>query len=298
MRKTSISVAFAVALLALLTGCHGSENSVTGTPSGNSVLTGQVVMTGDLSGSSPAGISVSSNGQVATTDNAGRFTFIGINSVGGGMISTMSTSKSLKFHFTRNDGIDAEGNVAINAASVTVQLQKHQATMVATGQQKRELEGKVTKISDTSITVNDASSHGDVTAAIDNSTVIRKGNTALTAKDISVGDQVHVKAAVQSDGSLTAFEIMVQDNGNGGGDGQTKELEGPIVDVSSSSITVHNASTASDVKAAITSSTVIRKGNTTLKWSDLHKGDQVHVKTTGSGDSLTATEIMLQNPAS
>lgn len=79
--------------------------------------------------------------------------------------------------------------------------------------------------------------------------------------------------------------------------GQTKELEGPIVAISSGSITVHNASTNSDVKATITGSTVIRKGNTTLKWSDLKVGDRVHVKTTGSSDALTATEIMLQNPA-
>jgi hypothetical protein len=106
-----------------------------------------------------------------------------------------------------------------------------------------------------------------------------------------------VKAAVQSDGSLLAFDIMKQGGSDNGG-GQTKELEGPIVDVSSSSITVHNASTASDVKAKIDDKTIIRKGNTTLKPSDLHKGDLVHVKTTGSGDSLTATEIMLQNPAS
>jgi hypothetical protein len=84
--------------------------------------------------------------------------------------------------------------------------------------------------------------------------------------------------------------------GTGGTGGQTKELEGLITAVSDTSITVMNASTNSPVTAAITSSTVIRKGNTRLTAKDLKVGDRVHVKTTGSGDSLTATEIMRQNP--
>jgi len=292
-----MSLAVAVALLALLSGCHhSSESSLTAPPSGTSVLSGQVIMTGDAAGMSAAGITVSSSGQVATTDAAGRFTFIGINSVGGGMF--VAESNDLSFSFTRNDGINAHGTVAANAASVTVQLQKHSATMVSTGQQKRELEGKITKISSSSITVDDASTGGDVTAAINSSTVIRSGNQALTANDLKVGDQVHVKATVESDRTLTAFEIMKQSSGDGSGSGETQELEGKITKVSSDSITVNNASTGGPVTAKITDSTVIRKGNTTLKASDLHVGDQVHVKTTGSGDSLTATEIIVQNPAS
>jgi hypothetical protein len=80
--------------------------------------------------------------------------------------------------------------------------------------------------------------------------------------------------------------------------GQTMELEGPITAVSDKSITVMNASTAKPETAAITKDTVIRKGNTTLTPADLKIGDRVHVKTTTNADgSLTATEIMLQNPA-
>ena len=292
MNKKTMSLALAVALVALLSGCHRSE-SPTSPTFGNSVMTGQVFMTGDLAGQSPAGINVTTSGQAATTDAAGRFSFIGINSVGGGFVS--AESNGLQFHFTRNDGIDASGTVAANASSVTVQLQKHSANMVATGQQKHELEGKITKISSSSITVNDASTGGDVPAAIHSLTMIRKGNTTLTTNDLHVGDQVHVKAKVEADKSLTAFEIMLQNGDDGSGSGQTQELEGPIVSVSSSSITVHNASTASDVTAKITDSTVIRHGNTPIKAADLKAGQQVHVKTTGSADSLTATEIIVQD---
>jgi hypothetical protein len=180
-------------------------------------------------------------------------------------------------------------------ATVVVDLQKNQATIRESGQSKRELEGLITEISATSITVNDASS-GPQTAAITPTTVIRKGNKTLTSADLKVGDRVHVKASVGTDGTLTAFEIMLQNGDTTGG--QTKELEGLITAVSDTSITVMNASTAKPETAAITPTTVIRKGNKSLTPADLKVGDRVHVKTTTNGDgTLTATEIMLQNPA-
>lgn len=219
MRKASLSL-FAVFAASLMFGCHGE--SVTGPPMGATALTGQVVVTGNLTGSSPAGIAVTCSGQVSVTDANGNFAFASISPESAGRIGALSTG-NFNMHFTRSDGVDASGSVNSSAQAVTVYLQKSQAQIVA-GQSNNN-------------------------------------------------------------------------NNNDNGGGQTKELEGPITGISSGSITVHNASTNSDVTAAITSSTVIRKGNTTLKWSDLKMGDRVHVKTTGSGDSLTATEIMLQNPA-
>ena len=206
---------------------------------------------------------------------------------------------NVQMAFSRADGISASGNVSSVASAVVVELQKTQATIRETGQSKREIEGLITAISPGSITVNDASTGGPVTATIVTATVIRHGNTTMTTDQLKVGDRVHVKASVASDGTLTAFEIMVQNQGDDstGDGGQTKELEGLITAVSDSSITVMNASTGGPVTAAITKDTVIRKGNTRLKASDLKVGDRVHVKTTGSGDALTATEIMLQNPA-
>jgi hypothetical protein len=216
MRKASLLL-FAAFASALLFGCHGE--SITAPPMGSTALTGQVLMTGNLAGSSPAGISVTCSGQVSVTDANGNFGFASISAENAGRIGALSTG-NFNMHFTRGDGVDASGSVNSSAVTVTVYLQKSQAQIVAG-----------------------------------------------------------------------------QSNNNDNSGGQTKELEGPITKISASSITVHNASTNSDVTAAITNSTVIRKGNTTLKWSDLKAGDRVHVKTTGSGDSLTATEIMLQNPA-
>lgn len=289
MRRVSIVVAVALSLVSFAAGCQRGENSVTGPSSSTRVLAGEVVPVGDLAGASPAGISVTSSGQVAVTDAVGRFAFMGLPAV------------DVQLTFSRADGINARATAAATASTVVVQLQKSQAAVVVTGQNKQELEGLITSISSSSITVNDASTHGPVTAAIVSSTVIRKGNQTLNASDLKVGDRVHVKANVNADGSLTAFEIMLQqsadgDNGGGDGGGQTRELEGLILAVSATSITVNNASTHGPVTAAITSSTVIRKGNTRLTPADLKVGDRVHVKTSGNADgSLTATEIKLQN---
>ena len=82
--------------------------------------------------------------------------------------------------------------------------------IVAHGQDKAELDGSITAISTTSITVNDASSHVAVSATIAPATVIRKGNRTLSTSDLNVNDHVHVKAAVMGDSSLIAFEITVQ----------------------------------------------------------------------------------------
>ena len=77
MNITQYRVSAVVCLgLLLLAGCQGNENSVTGTSSGTRFLSGEVQMVGNLAGASPAGVSVMAQGQVATTDGAGRFAFM------------------------------------------------------------------------------------------------------------------------------------------------------------------------------------------------------------------------------
>ena len=284
-------------LVSLLAGCS-NENSMTGPMTGERALSGQVMPTGDLAGASPAGITVTAPGQMAVTGAAGRTALVDkvvVTDATGRFAFTGLSMGNVQLMFARGDGINAGVTVGASVATVVVDLQKTQASIRAAGQSTRELEGPITAISAASISVNDASS-GPQTAAITPATVIRKGETALAAGDLKVGDRVHVKASVGTDGSLTAFEIMLQNDGTTGG--QTKELEGPITEVSDTSITVMNASTAKPETAAITASTVIRKGNTPLAAKDLKIGDRVHVKTTAGADgSLTATEILLQNPA-
>ncbi len=301
MRKPSFALVLAATsiLVPFLGGCGGGEsNPVTGPASGQRSLSGQVVPVGDLAGASPAGVTVTAQGQLAVTGPAGRSALVDrttVTDAAGQFSLTGLSAGNVPLAFSRDDGISATATAGATAASVVVELQKKQASIRAPGQSTRELEGAVLDVSATSIKVNDASS-GPQTVAITPTTVIRKGNTTLTAADLKVGDRVHVKATVGTDGSLTATEIMLQEDGTTGG--QTQELEGPVTKISDTSITVLNASTAKAETAAITTSTVIRKGNTPLTPKDLKVGDRVHVKTTAATDgTLTATEILLQNPA-
>ena len=285
------SLVVALMLFALaLTGACKRENSVTAPPSMTRALTGQVLTVGDLAGSSPAGINVTSQGQVATTDVAGRFSFL-----------TLPES-NVQLTFTRQDGVNASANVGAAAGSVVVELERARAQVRVTGQSKREIEGLIVTVSDASITVNDARTGGPVTAKIDESTTIRHGNRTLEASDLKPGDRVHVRASVGAENELTAVEIKLQnpaeeddDSDNGDDGGQVKELEGRVTAISPSSITVDNASTRREETAAIDDSTVIRKGNRRLTTDDIPLGSRVHVKTNGNRENLVALEIMLQN---
>jgi uncharacterized lipoprotein NlpE involved in copper resistance len=199
-------------LIPLLAGCRDRENSLTGPATGERALSGQVMPVGDLAGTSPAGISVTALGQVAVTGTAGRSALVdkvAVTDAAGRFAFMGLSSGNVQLAFSRGDGISAHVTVSASVATVVVDLQKKQATIREAGQSTRELEGLITAISVTLITVNDASS-GPQTAAITPTTVIRKGNTTLTPADLKIGDRVHVKTTANADGTLTATEIMLQ----------------------------------------------------------------------------------------
>ena len=290
--KTKLTLVIAVALM--LVSCSDGENSITG--SFDNVLSGQIVAAGNLSSSEIAsqgevkalagrpltGVEVRARGTgvAATSDSNGRFALAGLPS-------------NVELTFKRSDGIDAKANVNVRSNPVViVELQKNKANVIPAGQSKREIEGLITAVSATSITVN------NVTAEITATTVIRHGNTSLTPADLEVDDRVHVRAMINEDGSLTALEIKLQnpadDDDNGS---KTQQIEGKITAISASEIKVNDASTHTVVVAKITADTKIRKGNQILKWNDLHVNDRVHVKARKEGSDLIALEIKLQNPA-
>lgn len=292
MKIRSLLAVSVVSLLALA-GCN-KEQTVTGTM-GERQITGKVVPVGDIGGASPEGIEVRAQGTGvrAVTDVTGAFILTGL------------PDDAISLRFSRDaDGIDAELIVEPGVRAITVDLQARQASSRRRGARatKIELEGLITAISDTSITVMDASRKTDVTAAIVDSTRIRKGNRTLTPADLAVGDRVHVTASPNEDGTYNAIEIKLQDADDDeepGDDDEPfkRELEGPVIAIDAASITVMDASTGEQT-AAITADTVIRKGKTSLTVEDIKPGDRVHVKAKIEGDgSLTALEIMLQNPS-
>jgi hypothetical protein len=155
-----------------------------------------------------------------------------------------------------------------------------------------QFEGTITAASATSITVHD--SHGnDVVLALTSTTVIRKGDATLAAGDLNVGDQVHVKAT-SANNVNTALQIEVQTPEAQQEPGPELEIEGIITAASATSITVHDAHNA-DVVVELTSTTIIRKGETTVAAADLRVGDRVHVKATPENNVNTAVEVVVQN---
>jgi hypothetical protein len=149
-----------------------------------------------------------------------------------------------------------------------------------------QFEGTIKAASATSITVHD--SHGaDVVVALTSTTVIRKGDATIAAADLKVGDQVHVKAT-SANNVNTAVQVVVQT-----ADQHELEIEGTIKAASATSITVHDSHGA-DVVVALTSTTIIRKGDATIAAADLKVGDQVHVKATSLNNVNTAVQVVVQ----
>src|SRR5258708_7696587 len=74
-----------------------------------------------------------------------------------------------------------------------------------------------------------------------------------------------------------------------------QQVEGTITAASATSITVHD-SHGNDVVLALTSTTIIRKGDQTVAPADLKVGDQVHVKAVMVNMVNTAAEVIVQEP--
>ena len=75
------------------------------------------------------------------------------------------------------------------------------------------------------------------------------------------------------------------------GNGREAQLEGAIVSVDAAHTSFVVRTTTVNVVAA----TVIRHGDTTLKFADLKVGDQVHVKGATNGTAIDAREVNVQN---
>jgi Domain of unknown function (DUF5666) len=280
-----------MAVAAVLTSCNRHEAMPTSSY-GQRVVTGQVIMAGDVANSSPAGVEVSvvGTGMSLTLGGDGHFTFVGV-------------PEGAELLFRRADGIDARTRISTGTSNVVELSTK---TVTSNGGRRRgvspkdpgpsqQIEGLVVSAAADKLVVHD--SHGnDVTVAIDSTTLIRKGDQNVKATDLQAGDRVHVKAIAKNN-VLTALQVIVQNEGqdddNGGQTGQQQQIEGLIVKVSADSITVHD-SHGNDVTAAITKDTVIRKGNQTVQATDLKPGDRVHVMATSSSNTLTATQIIVQ----
>jgi hypothetical protein len=275
----------------LVAGACRERATVTGTY-GAGVVAGQVAVTG-LVNTSPAGVQVTVRGTGMTTTLAedGAFTFA---DVPDGAVLV----------FQRADGINATLELRQSSGFVNVALSAGGATVTAGGGKRRsaggtrkeyEFEGLVRSASATELVVF-TSHQEEVTFTLDASTVIRKGQTTVAAEDLTEGVRVHVKAA-KVDDAYTAVQVIVQDEDNGGDEGEreAKEYEGLVRSATATQLVILD-SHGDEVTFVLNASTEILKGQTPVLATDLREGDRVHVRaTTAEGGTKTASLVIVQN---
>jgi hypothetical protein len=151
-----------------------------------------------------------------------------------------------------------------------------------------ELTGVIASISTGGISVT--TSGGTVTVKISSTTTIRHGGTTLTASDLKSGNRVEVKGTRNADGSITATSINVEDTPGNDDHHEAVEFSGTVTAVSSTSLTVGSTT------AALTSSTVVRKGDHPASIADIKTGQHVEVKADrDSAGHLTATQVKIED---
>lgn len=279
MKRVAVVVIAVIAML-ILGACHSKEQAMTGSY-GSGVVTGQVIMT---EGGSPAGVnvSVSRTGITKTLGADGQFAFGGV-------------PDGAELVFERaSDGIEATLKLTTASGHVIVDLAKSEAKKSgrrrAAGSSKTyQFEGLLTTVGATEIVMN-ASQQQGVTIALTDQTVIRRGNTPLTAADLLVGMRVHVKALQTATGGYTAVQIVVQSGDDDGDDDQpaVREYEGTVLRASATELVIYSSHKA-EVTFVIDANTEVRKGNTPVLAADIQPGWRVHVKATSSADGTTNT---------
>ncbi|MDP9193031.1 MAG: DUF5666 domain-containing protein [Acidobacteriota bacterium] len=285
MKRQLVSMLAVVALF-VLGACTGSERTTLTGAYGSAVVTGEVTM-GE--GSSPAGVEVSVRGtgmsMVLAAD--GQFAFAGV-------------PEEAELSFQRaSDGIDATLRLQPAAGHVIVDLAQTAAKKGrrrAAGTKTHEIEGIIRSASAAEIVV-DSSRQPGVVIALTPQTIIRHGNTVLTAADLVPGMRVHVKA-LKINEVLTATSIFVQNDGeDDDDDGEApavREYEGTVVSASATSLTIFGSKKKEET-FVIDASTEIRKGNTPVPATDIQPGWRVHVKASAGADGTkTAVLVIVQ----
>lgn len=289
-RAMRLSALMVVALSAV--ACSQNEANVTA-GYGNSSVSGQVVPVGDLAGTAAAGVEVSAlgTGIHVMTDAEGRFQLFGV------------PSEQFDLAFKRADGVAATLGVTGTDRNLTVELSKRVATKSrrrGVGHPGVEIEGIVKEVSATRIVVTDSRSKLDLDSAVNEQTIIRKGNQTLTIEDIGVGDRVHVKAK-HVDGARVAVEIKLQ-NKAGDDEGEEDEEEtnsvtanGIVQEVGADYLVVLTAD-GRTIRVNVDENTKIKRRGREFALADIKPGDRAESLGTRVDDTtILARKIETQD---
>ena len=279
-----ISVVFAGALAA----CGGSS-SVTGpeaaAPASSATITGTVVSAaasgpgaGGVSALSRSGeirVSVSGTGIETTTDDDGRFTLSGVTP--GGRIE-------LRFE---GPGIDArleiEGLVAGQTLTITVSVSGSAASML---DDEVEFRGFVDSVGLDSLVVDGRT----VRVVAGTTEVLGRQNQPIPLSDIVVGSFVEVEGWPQSDGSVLAEKIKLEDDDDD--DENEIEFRGFVESVGVDSLVVNGRT----VRVVGRMAELLGRQNQPIPFSDFVVGSFVEVEGSPQPDgSVLAEKIKLED---
>jgi hypothetical protein len=283
----------AAGLSAATVGCGGGSSSVTGPdapaaaipPAAGATIAGTVLSgtasSPEIGASSVSDLRVSVTGTAleTTTDGSGRFTLSGVPS---GRVE-------LRFE---GSGIDArlelEGLQSGQTLNVTVRVSGSSASRVDENGTAVALRATVDSVGGGGLVV------GGRTVRVDASTrLLGRNNEAIALSAFRPGDSVEVEGIAQSDGSLLAKKVKLEDAGNGGagnGAGQDVQFTGSISSVSPLTVAGRAVSTNG-------STMYLGRRNEALSASDVVKvGNRVEVEGhTQSDGSILARKIKLED---
>lgn len=224
-RISRIVVVACVFLAGILLSSSCKEETSSPTAPGNATVTGTVLLGDETSGTSTQGIGIGlpgvtvravRTGQSTQTDGSGSFTLSGV------------PAGEQQFEFSRGDinsrvtilvvaGATTPLTVAISRRSTKVVPPRGNASQAPQtpppqtprGTAIEEIEGLVSATGAGTLTIQDQRL-GVVVVKVTATTIIRKGGTIIPLSQILIGMRVHVKALIESDGSFTATEIVLQ----------------------------------------------------------------------------------------
>jgi hypothetical protein len=290
--KRKLTTFSAVVLAVILGACQQSETRVNGIL-GSSSVSGKVTTTGDLTGSSPAGIEVSVRGTGMRTvlDQSGAFSMFGL------------PAEDATLHFTRADGVDATYVLAKGESQVDISLTKSSAKSRrrGVGHPGAEIEGLISATGEGTITVKTGNG-SEYVVTLTETTIIRKGNRTLTVEDLTVDTRVHVKALRGDGDSLNAVEIKVQ-NANGEDDGDDDSTpavtaNGIVTEVGTDYLMVHTAD-GRDIKVMVDENTRIKREGKPFPLAEIEVNDRAECMGTRVDDTtILAKKIETQDRTS
>ena len=291
-KKTFLGLC-AVAATAFTIACGGGSPSISGPDTPTAVATPKpagatiegTVQTAsasaaDLSAAASSGLRVTVVGTAiaATTDDSGRFR---LEDVPAGRAE-------LRFE---GPGIDArvavDGLQSGQTLTVAVRVAGATATIVKPEDDSTSevsFTARVDSVGSGQLVVG-----GRVVVVNGSTRVLGRSNEAIALASLKAGDNVEVEGRTQSDGSVLATKVKLEDGGATGGGGQEVRLTGRIESTSPLRVASRTILTTGSTR-------VLGRSNETITLASLRTGDSVEVEGVSQADgSVIASKIKLED---